>query len=64
MGGLDRKGVIARGDESAIRQEVERILLDAPERFILAADCTVPNETHWENLKIAIDAAHNFMGGI
>ena len=35
------------------------VLTQAPQRFILAADCTVPSETSWENLKAAIDTAHN-----
>jgi uroporphyrinogen decarboxylase len=58
MGGLDRLGTIAGGPESRIRAEVEAVLRDAPERFILAADCTVPAETPWENLRAAIETAH------
>jgi uroporphyrinogen decarboxylase len=60
MGGLDRKGVIATGDAQAIRQASADLLAQAPERFILAADCTVPSDTPWENLKTAIDAAHQY----
>jgi len=58
MGGLDRHGVIATGSEAEIRAEVEAVLRDAPPRFILGADCTVPAETPWENLRTAIQAAH------
>ncbi len=58
MGGLDRKGVIARGPASAIQDEVRRLLKEAPRRFILGADCTVPSDTPWENLRAAIQAAH------
>jgi hypothetical protein len=25
---------------------------------VLAADCTVPSDTPWENLRAAVDAAH------
>jgi uroporphyrinogen decarboxylase len=60
MGGLERRGVIATGDSAAIRLAAEEVLSQAPERFILAADCTVPSETPWGNLKIAIDAAHGY----
>jgi uroporphyrinogen decarboxylase len=60
MGGLERKGVIATGSAQSIRQSVEELLAEAPERFILAADCTVPSETPWENLKAAIDTAHQY----
>jgi uroporphyrinogen decarboxylase len=60
MGGLDRKGVIATGSPEEIRMEVDRVLDTAPRRFILGADCTVPGETPWDNLKTAISAAHAF----
>jgi len=60
MGGMERKGVIATDSPRAIRQSVEELLAEAPERFILAADCTVPSETPWENLKTAIEAAHQY----
>ena len=58
MGGLERQGVLATGDPQAVRQAAEELLADAPERFILAADCTVPGETPWENLQAAVEAAH------
>jgi uroporphyrinogen decarboxylase len=60
MGGLERKGVIASGDPQAIHLAVGEVLREAPERFILAADCTVPSETPWENLKMAIERAHAY----
>ena len=60
MGGLERKSQIATGNAEDIRQTVEKLLAQAPERFILAADCTVPSATPWENLKIAVAAAHQF----
>ena len=60
MGGLDRLGVLAKGSPAEVKAAAEAVLRDAPERFILAADCTVPAETNWDNLKIAIDTAHNW----
>jgi uroporphyrinogen decarboxylase len=60
MGGMERKGVIASGRLTEIRQAATAVLSEAPERFILAADCTVPSSTPWENLKTAIDTAHRF----
>ena len=60
MGGLERKGVIATGRPDEIRKETAAALARAPERFILAADCTVPGDTPWDNLKTAIDTAHTF----
>jgi uroporphyrinogen decarboxylase len=58
MGGLDRHGVLAHGSVEQVRQAAEAVLDAAPQRFILGADCTVPSDTPWENLRAAIDAAH------
>lgn len=63
MGGLDRQGAIATGSERQIRAEVEATLRDAPERFILGADCTVPADTPWENLRTAIQTVHEWQRG-
>jgi len=58
MGGLERKGVLLNGTPAQITQAVNDLVAQAPERFILGADCTVLDHTPWGNLKIAIDAAH------
>ncbi len=63
MGGLERKGVIATGTLEEIRQAAESVLAQAPERFILAADCTVPSEAPWDHLKTAIETAHHYRNG-
>jgi uroporphyrinogen decarboxylase len=60
MGGLERKGVITTGTPEQVKQATESLLKDAPERFILGADCTVLADTPWENLKAAIDTAHSW----
>jgi uroporphyrinogen decarboxylase len=59
MGGLDRKGVIATGTDEQIRAAAEAVLREAPERFILGADCTVPSP-RWDGLRAAIETAHAF----
>lgn len=60
MGGMDRLGVLATGTPEQIRAEAEEVIRQAPERFILAADCTVPAETPWSNLRLAVDTAHQY----
>jgi len=60
MGGLNRLGILAHGTPAQVRSAAEAVLRTAPERFILAADCTVPSETPWDNLRAAIDTAHQF----
>ncbi len=61
MGGMERLGVIATGNHEQVRREAEKVMAGASDRFILAADCTVPSETSWDNLKAAIDAAHKWV---
>jgi uroporphyrinogen decarboxylase len=60
MGGLDRLGVLATGSQEQVRAAAGDVLRDAPDRFILAADCTVPANTSWDNLRTAIETAHNW----
>ena len=58
MGGLERKGIIATGSEAEIKTEVQRVLRHAPDKFFLAADCTLPDDVSWNNIKRAILTAH------
>ena len=58
MGGLDRHGLIATAGPAKIGREVTRVLNDASRPFILGADCTLPGDIKWENIRAAIDAAH------
>ncbi len=60
MGGLERKGVLAGGKAGEVRAAAEAICESAPDRFILAADCTVPSDTDWDNLKTAVAVAHAY----
>lgn len=59
MGGLDRHGIIASGSKEEIKAAVKDVLRDAPERFILGADCTLPGDIDWGNIRTAIAAAHD-----
>jgi uroporphyrinogen decarboxylase len=58
MGGMDRHGVIAGNDKEAIVAKVQGLLDAAPERYMLGADCTIPSDTDWDNIRLAIDTAH------
>jgi uroporphyrinogen decarboxylase len=60
MGGLDRKGILAKGKPEEIKLEVDRVLQEAAPNFILAADCTVPGEVPWQTLRAVIDYAHDW----
>ena len=61
MGGMERKGILATGSAAEIQRATQDILAQASERFILGADCTVPSETPWENLRTAIETAHAYV---
>ena len=60
MGGLERKGTLATGSVAEVKAEAARALATLPERALLAADCTVPAETPWDNLRAAIETAHEY----
>jgi uroporphyrinogen decarboxylase len=60
MGGMDRHGVIVAGSRAEIREEVNAVCQQAPSNFILGADCTLPSDIDWENIKTAIDTAHQY----
>jgi uroporphyrinogen decarboxylase len=60
MGGLNRKGALSKGTQAEVKQAAEAVLKEAPERFILGADCTVLSGTPWDNLRAAIETAHTY----
>jgi uroporphyrinogen decarboxylase len=62
MGSLDRHGIVASGSLAEIEAAVQAVCQTAPEKFILGADCTLPGDINWENIKTAIAAAHAFEG--
>jgi uroporphyrinogen decarboxylase len=60
MGGLNRLGILAKGTVEEVRAAARAACAQLPERAILGADCTVPGDTPWENLKAAIEVAHTY----
>jgi uroporphyrinogen decarboxylase len=58
MGGMDRHGILVTGTKEQISAEARAVCAAAPPRFILGADCTVPSDISWDNLKTAIEEAH------
>ena len=58
MGGLDRHGVLAKGSERELENEIKRVIQSAPRQFILGADCTVASDTNWDRLRHAITVSH------
>lgn len=62
MGGLDRHGAIARGAQADIVAAVHQVLDAAPGNIFLGADCTLPADVSWDNIRTAIEAAHAWRG--
>jgi len=60
MGGMDRHGLMASAGPAEIGREVARVLKEASRPFMLGADCTLPSDIRWENIRAAIDAAHAY----
>ena len=60
MGGMDRHGLITSGGPAEIGREVAVVLKEATRPFMLGADCTLPGDIKWENIRAAIDAAHAY----
>jgi uroporphyrinogen decarboxylase len=63
MGGMDRHGVIVSGTEEEIEKAVDDELRQASHPFVLGADCTLPGDIPWSNIRTAIAAAHAFQEG-
>ena len=60
MGGLDRLGTIVSGSRDEINKAVKAQCSLKSAKYLLGADCTVPYDIDWDNLKTAIAAAHGF----
>lgn len=60
FGGLDRLGVIVTGNIDEAKKEIDKVLENAPDNFILGADCTVPSETDYARLRELIDYTHTW----
>jgi uroporphyrinogen decarboxylase len=60
MGGVDRHGIITSGSQAEIEENIQEVLKDVPQPFVLGADCTLPSQISWTNIQTAIAAAHSF----
>jgi len=42
------------------QRKAEEVLHEAPDKFILGADCTLPSDIDWDNIKAAISTGHEW----
>ena len=58
MGGLEKRGPILTGTDQEIQQQVSSVLEEAPDRFILGAECALLGEVDWKKVRTAVDVGH------
>ena len=60
VGGVDQRGPIVSGTPAEIAAEVRAAVAQVGTcRFLLGAGCTLPNDISWDNIRLAIQAAHS-----
>jgi len=62
MGGFDKTGSVANGSADQVQEDVNNVLMEAPEKFILGAECALQGEIDWNSIRSAVDTAHSFYG--
>jgi uroporphyrinogen decarboxylase len=60
MGGINKRGRIVDGSSAEIEATVNSLLKNSSQKFIMGADCTLPGDINWENIRKAISTAHNY----
>ena len=60
MGGLEKRGIITSGTEQQIKNAVTDVMSEASEKFILGSSCTLPGDISWNNIRTAVDVAHQY----
>ena len=60
MGGLEKRGAITSGNLDDLTHVVKEALAEAPERYIIGAECALLGEVDWKKVRKAVDLAHGF----
>lgn len=60
MGGLQKRGPITTGNLDDLTHTVKEALAEAPERYIIGAECALLGEVDWKKVRKAVDLAHGF----
>ena len=60
LGGLARKSKIYTGSLEEAKAEVDEILKNAPDNFVLGADDSIPNDSDPEKLRALVDYVHTW----
>jgi len=60
MGSMDRHGIIGSSTAEEVGKAATEALNAASAPFVLGADCTLPSDIQWDNIRAAVAAAHAF----
>ncbi len=58
FGGLEKRGPISKDSKSSLIHTVSAVLKNAPEQFILGAECALLGDIDWKMVRTAVDLAH------
>jgi len=58
FGGMEKRGPISQNTPEALSQEVRKVLTNAPEQFILGAECALLGTIDWKQVRKVVDMAH------
>lgn len=58
FGGLEKRGPISQNSPETLTKEVQRVLQQAPEQFILGAECALLGNIDWKQVRKVVDMAH------
>jgi uroporphyrinogen decarboxylase len=60
FGGLEKRGPISKDSKNSLIYTVSSVLKNAPEQFILGAECALLGTIDWKMVRMAIDLAHGY----
>lgn len=58
FGGMEKRGPISRENPEDLKMAVKSVLENAPDRFILGAECALLGNIDWKQVRLAVDIAH------
>jgi uroporphyrinogen decarboxylase len=58
FGGMEKRGPISKENPEDLKMAVKSVLENAPDRFILGAECALLGKIDWKQVRLAVDIAH------
>jgi uroporphyrinogen decarboxylase len=58
FGGLEKRGPISQKSQFTLTSSVKEVLKNAPDRFILGAECALLGNIDWKQVRMVVDIAH------